>query len=66
MNSMSLRPCEAEYYSTHKEADNQMFFHISNIATPNNVVVKANDTDSLVIAVGCCHFFNENKDMARC
>ena len=56
-----MKHCEAEeYYSTHEEADNRMFFHISNITTPSNVVIRTNDTDSLVIAIGCGQMFNEN------
>ena len=30
-----------------------MFYHVLLVATPSNVVMRTNDTDALVIAMGC-------------
>ena len=35
-----------------------MFYHLSLVATPSNVVMKTYDTDSLVIAMECKQIFD--------
>ena len=47
-----------EFYSTHEEADTRIFFHLSNIVLPSNVVVRTSDTDCLVIGLGCKHLYD--------
>ena len=42
-------------YSSHNEADSCMFFHVRQCEVPWNLVIRANDTDCLVTAVGCKH-----------
>ena len=32
-------------YLNHEEGDSQMFYHLSSVATPRNVVTRTNDTD---------------------
>ena len=44
-------------YCNHEEVDSGMFYHLSLVATPSNVVMSTNDTDSLVIAMGCKQFY---------
>ena len=34
------------------------FYHLSLVATPSNVVMRTNDTDSLVIGMGCNQFYD--------
>ena len=50
---------EEELYSNHEEADSRMFFHLNYISGPSNVVTHTDDTDSLVIALGCKHLFDQ-------
>ena len=45
-------------YSTHEEADSRMFFHLTNVSSPANAVVRTADTDCLIIALGCKRFYN--------
>ena len=40
-------------YSTREEADSRMFFHLTDVPTPSNVVIRTADTDCLVIGLGC-------------
>ena len=35
-----------------------MFYHVSLVAAPSNVVMRTNDTDALVIAMGCKQFYD--------
>ena len=35
-----------------------MFYHVLLVATPSNVVMRTNDTDALVIAMGCKQFYD--------
>ena len=44
---------EQVIYCNHEEAESQMFYHLSLPATSNNVEMRTNDTDSLVIPIGC-------------
>ena len=40
------------------EADSQMFYHLLLVAAPSNVVMRTNDTFSLVIAIECKQFYD--------
>ena len=44
--------CERSSYSTHEETDSRMIFHF-NLVTNSSNVIRASDTDVLVIALGC-------------
>ena len=50
-----IREDVASLYCTHDEADSRMIFHAANISWPANVVLRTNDTDVLIIALGCMH-----------
>ena len=45
-------------YCKHEDADSRMFYRLSLVATPSNVVMRTYDTDSLVIAKGCKQIFD--------
>ena len=47
-------------YCNYEEEDSRMFYHLSLVATPSNIVMRTNDTDSLVIAVGCKQFYDNS------
>ena len=36
----------------------ECFIHLLLVATPSNVVMRTNDTDSLVIVIGCKQFYD--------
>ena len=57
VNSEGSMLCEEEeeLYSSHEEADSRMFFHLDHISGPSNVVIRTDDTDCFVIALGCKH-----------
>ena len=38
--------------SSHEEADSQIFFHLHSMSDESNVVIRSNDADVLVIAIG--------------
>ena len=40
---------ETHLYSNHEEADSRMIFHLKSLSGRNNIVVRTNDTDVLVI-----------------
>jgi hypothetical protein len=40
-------------FSTHEEADNRMFYHLTSVANNSNVIIKTADTDCLLIGLGC-------------
>ena len=42
-------------YSSHEEADSHMFFHAHQCEVPSKIVIRTDDTDCLVIALGCKH-----------
>ncbi|KAG1689652.1 Protein disulfide-isomerase TMX3 [Nymphon striatum] len=52
--------CEevVELYCTHEEADTRMFFHLTHVQSPSNVVIRTTDTDCLIIELGNKHFYN--------
>ena len=49
---------EQENYCNHEEADSRMFYHVSLVATPSKVVMRTNDTDALVVLMGCKQFYD--------
>ena len=49
---------EQENYCNHEETDSRMFYHVLLVAAPSNVVMRTNDTDTLVIATGCKQFYD--------
>ena len=46
-----FREEEPELYCTHEEADTRMFFYLTSINHPANVVIRTADTDCLIIAL---------------
>ena len=51
---------EQENYCNHEEADSRMFYHVSLVAAPGKVIMRTNDTDALVIAMGCKQFYENS------
>ena len=49
-----------ELHCTHEEADSRMFFHPKLVSSSSHVVIRTNDTDCLVIALGTKHLFCSN------
>ena len=49
---------EEQFFSSHAEADNRIFFHLNHALPGSTTVMRTDDTDSLVIALGYKHFFN--------
>ena len=47
-------------YCNNEEADSLMFYHLSLVPTPNNVVMRTNDNDTLLIAIRCLSSFMAN------
>ena len=39
-------------HSSHEEADSRLFFHLHSMYDNSNVVIRSNDADILVIAIG--------------
>ena len=58
-NGVTIATYEESFYSMHEEADNRMFFHLNHAQPGNTVVIRTDDTDSLVIALGNKHLFSE-------
>ena len=50
---------EEELHSSHEEADSRMFFHLDHISGPSNVVIRTDDIDCSVVALGCKHLFDQ-------
>lgn len=50
-----LKTEEEQLSCLHEEADTRMIFHLSKCRSPCNVMVKASDTDVLVIILGNMH-----------
>ena len=40
-------------YNEHEEADSRIIYHLCALPSPNQVVIRASDTDVLIIALGC-------------
>ena len=57
-NGVTVSTDEDQFFSSHKEADNRMFFYLNHALPGNTVVMRTDDTNSLVIALGYKHFFN--------
>ena len=51
---------QVNYYNR-EQADSRMFYDLSLVATSSNVVMRTNDADSLVIAMGCRVFSVKKK-----
>lgn len=56
-----VRKIEQDYFCTHEEADSRMIFHLKQLNTPVNVVIRTVDTDVLIIALGCMHLLDPGK-----
>ena len=57
-NGEKISTGEEQFFSSHAEADNRIFFHLNHALPGSTVVMRTDDTDSLVIALGYKHFFN--------
>ena len=58
-NGVTISTKEEKLFSSHEEAENRMFFfYLNHALTGSTVVMRTDDTDSLVIALGYKHFFN--------
>ena len=55
---MTISTEEEQFFSSHEEADNIMFFHLNHALLGSTVVMRTDDANSLVIALGYKHFFN--------
>ena len=55
---MTISRQEEQFFSSHKEADNRMYFHLTHALPGNTTVMPTDDTDSLVIALDYKHFSN--------
>ena len=54
---MTISTEEEQFFSSHEEAD-IMFFHLNHALLGSTVVMRTDDANSLVIALGYKHFFN--------
>ena len=52
---------EVAYYLKHEEADTRMIYHVGQLPSGTNVVVRTVDTDVVVIALGCFHQLQDKK-----
>ena len=59
-NGVAISTVDDQFFSSHQEADNGMFFHLNHALPGSTVVMQTDDTDS-VIALGYKHFFNTLK-----
>lgn len=59
LNSRVLKTEETEFECAHEEADTRIIFHLSKLEPGSNVVVKASDTDILIIVLGNMHHLKE-------
>ena len=61
VNSEGSMLCEEEeeLYGSHEDADSRMFFYLDHISGPSNVAIRTDDTDCLVVALGCKHLFDQ-------
>ena len=57
-NGVTTSTEEDHFFSSHEEADIRMCFHLNHALQGSTVVVRTDDTNSLVIALGYKHFFN--------
>jgi hypothetical protein len=63
INSKIQRKEEQLLRCSHEEADSKIFFHISSMTDKKKIVVKANDTDVLVIALTNQHKYIFNHEV---
>ena len=52
---------EVAYYAKHEEADTRMIYHVGQLPSETNVVVRTADTDVVVIALGCFHQLQDKR-----
>ena len=52
---------EVAYYAKHKEADKRMIYHIGQLPSGTNAVVRTIDTDVFVIALGYFHQLQDKR-----
>ena len=52
---------EVAYYAKHEEADTRMIYHVGQLPSGTNVVVRTVDTDVVVIAPGCFHQLQDKR-----
>ena len=52
---------EVLYYAKHEEADTRMIYHLGQLPSGTNVVVRTVDTDVVVIALGCFHQLQDKR-----
>lgn len=52
INNVVIRTREETLFCTHEEADTRLIYHASQLSRPSNVIIRMNDTDVLVIALG--------------
>lgn len=57
-NNTIIRAISDDYSCNHEEADTRILYVISKFQSPNNIVVRCNDTDVLVILLGNFHKIN--------
>lgn len=53
INGNVVRTLYETLHSSHEEADSRLLYHLSRLPVPNNTVIRTNETDVLVIALGC-------------
>ena len=59
-NGSVVRTEELSLYNTHEEADSRMIYHLASILGPANVVIRANDTDVLIILLSYMPYIATN------
>ena len=52
---------EVAYYAKHEEVHKRMIYHVGQLPSGTNVVVRTVDTDVVVIALGCFHQLQDKK-----
>lgn len=55
--NLAVHTEETEFECQHEEADTRIVFHISKVPENSNILVKASDTDVLIILLGNMHKF---------
>ena len=52
---------EVTYYVKHEDADRRLIYHVGQLPSRTNVVVRTVDTDVVVIALGCFHQLQDKR-----
>ena len=52
---------EVAYYAKHEEADTRMIYHVGQLPSVTNVVVRTVDTNVVVIVLGCFHQLQDKR-----